>query len=462
MEIMQQVVNIIEELKRSFTVNLNTIETGTIRSYHEKHESTRHIAKTLENRGTLISVDIDANSLKISKDICKNYNNIKFIESDSHSYLKSLKDMDFHFALLDSVNDKNFIMEEFRLIIPLMNENGIIVIDDAGILPNGERIDESVPAEKGHAVWEFLYQNKIEFSIVETPLGHGTQIIVRLNRDKLNKIKTKLNLTQTSKVSISANIMLINEEFWIQKQLEYIYDFFDEIVICEGCELKNYPSDIGFNKGITDHGFSTDRTREIIENFPDPENKIKFITQGFCNDKVQLSQQMYEISTGDYVWQIDCDEFYTHNCRNEIKDFLTSNKDVNQINFRMYHFIDFNNCIHGENGKSWGDNIPIRRVFRKETDNNFISHRPPTINYRTPGRVVDRDQSLNYGWVMHHYGYVFDWQVNKKANYYPDGKMMKRLKEAWKKDHTLPLLYGSKTEPFKGKHPEIIERFLKE
>lgn len=260
---------------------------------------------------------------------------------------------------------------------------------------------------------------------------------------------------------LSANIMVYNESFWLKKQLEHIYDFFDEIIICEGVERKLHNRDIGVQDIAIKNNLSDDITLQILKKFKDPHKKIKFIPYGLCDNKVELTKAMYANSIGDYVWEIDADEFYHIKTMKDIKEHLSKNPDINQINFRMYHFIDLNNYIHGENGKNWGDNIPIRRIFRNEKGNNFVSHRPPTINYKTKGRVIDREDSLKLGWVMYHYGYVFDWQVNKKATYYPDGQVMKNLKEVWKKDHSKPLLYGSKTEEFKGEHPEIIEKYLK-
>ena len=54
-----------------------------------------------------------------------------------------LKEKKFHFAFLDSVNDKNFMFEEFRLMIPMMLENSVLMIDDAGIAPGGHDIDNT-------------------------------------------------------------------------------------------------------------------------------------------------------------------------------------------------------------------------------------------------------------------------------------------------------------------------------
>lgn len=193
MNIMEHVIQAINELKTEYTEDINAIETGTIRSYTEKHESTRHIATALNNRGTLISVDINPKSIEISKNICKGLSNTEYVISDSHKYLRSICDKKFHFALLDSVNDKDFIMQEFKLILPLMHTNGIIMIDDAGITSDGTKINTKVSAQKAHSVWELLYNNNIKFCVVTTVLGHGTQLKIKLDNDTITKIKGVLN-----------------------------------------------------------------------------------------------------------------------------------------------------------------------------------------------------------------------------------------------------------------------------
>lgn len=260
-------------------------------------------------------------------------------------------------------------------------------------------------------------------------------------------------------MKLTAIILALNEEFWLRLQLDHIYDFFDEILIIEGTERKSGGHGVP-NEFVSKDGLSVDRTKVVIESFDDKDNKIKHIRHGFCNDKVELCNIAYEQSTGDYVWEIDADEFYPLGMMNSIKNYLINNTDVNQINFRMLFFLDFENCIHGRQGERWGDNIDICRIFRKETGNKFISHRPPVIKYNTPGRIIMRDESLKNSWVMYHYGYVFDWQVERKAKFYPDGYMYRQLWDAWKKDHNKPFMRGSKTELFGGKVPEVIEKYI--
>jgi glycosyltransferase involved in cell wall biosynthesis/ADP-heptose:LPS heptosyltransferase len=191
---MKHVVEAIHEVKNSFPQQqVNAIETGTIRSFYEQHFSTYHISNALADKGQLTSVDISPDSIRISKQICSDSTNIEFIESDSIKYLKELKDRKFHFAFLDSVNDKDFIFEEFRLIIPMMLEGSILMIDDAGIEKDGHGLDASVAAQKGHRAWQFLKSCDIEYSVLYTNQGHGTQIKIVMTKENLDNISKNID-----------------------------------------------------------------------------------------------------------------------------------------------------------------------------------------------------------------------------------------------------------------------------
>ncbi|MGD2094934.1 MAG: glycosyltransferase, partial [Phycisphaerales bacterium] len=191
--VMQHVIFAINEVKKQFrNEQITALETGTIRSFNENHLSTYYISGTLGNRGRLISVDISTISIKRSKNICYDTTNVEWVHSDSIQHLRKLKDLKFHFVFLDSVNDKDLIFKEFRLVVPMMIEGGILMVDDAGITKDGQAIDESVAAQKGHRVWQFLRACGVHPLLLDTPGGHGTQLKVVMSRENLAKINNGL------------------------------------------------------------------------------------------------------------------------------------------------------------------------------------------------------------------------------------------------------------------------------
>jgi len=77
--VMQNLIDSIEELKAKFPgIHLNTIELGTIRNTNCRQlgQSTTCISRALGGRGSLVAVDVNANSIKASKEVCRDMNNI--------------------------------------------------------------------------------------------------------------------------------------------------------------------------------------------------------------------------------------------------------------------------------------------------------------------------------------------------------------------------------------------------
>jgi predicted O-methyltransferase YrrM len=166
---------------------LKCLETGTIRSYHEKHESTRHISEVLGDKGKLISVDLNPDAIKISKDICKKSTNVEWVLMHSHDFLKD-DNNEYQFVLLDSVNRAEDVWKEFELVAKRVSLNGVIMVDDAGVDLN--KNEDSTPAKKGIKINSFLKENGFDYSIVRG--GHGTQIYLKMTKENKEKIDNLL------------------------------------------------------------------------------------------------------------------------------------------------------------------------------------------------------------------------------------------------------------------------------
>ena len=165
--------------------NANVVETGTIRSYHEKHESTRIIGES--TTGRVISIDNSPKSIQISKDICKNLKNIQWILGDSISVLKTLPQNSYDVILLDSMNDKTHIFNEFLIALKLIKTNGILMIDDFGVSNNGVIPDRSQPAaQKGVEVFQQLLKRGLLRYLTLHQSVKGVQGIIRVD-DLLKK-----------------------------------------------------------------------------------------------------------------------------------------------------------------------------------------------------------------------------------------------------------------------------------
>jgi hypothetical protein len=181
----------VEKLKNKFEY-LNCLETGTIRSFDEKHESTRHISEVIGESGDLKSLDIEPNHIGVSKSICVGLTNIEWIECDSLDYL-SKDENKYHFVLLDSVNNPEHIMKEFKLIANRVNVGGSIIIDDAGTDLQGNyevNVNDPYQAKKGWDVWDWCQDNEVDSMVVVG--GHSTQILIPVTENNSKIFEDKL------------------------------------------------------------------------------------------------------------------------------------------------------------------------------------------------------------------------------------------------------------------------------
>ncbi len=104
---------------------------------------------------------------------------------------------------------------------------------------------------------------------------------------------------------ITFGIIVLNGEPFTKYCLRQLYPFAYEIIVVEG----------GSRWAIDQapEGHSIDGTLEALQEFKeqeDPENKVQIITRhGFWEEKTEQSQAFAERATGDYLWQVDIDEF---------------------------------------------------------------------------------------------------------------------------------------------------------
>ena len=97
--------------------------------------------------------------------------------------------------------------------------------------------------------------------------------------------------------------MIVFEGDYVLKEcLESIYPYATQILIAEG------PVEFWQSQGRTT---STDKTNEILENFPDPENKISIVHGQFSEKDEQCNAYMQFLKDDiDYLWEVDSDEVY--------------------------------------------------------------------------------------------------------------------------------------------------------
>jgi glycosyltransferase involved in cell wall biosynthesis len=220
---------------------------------------------------------------------------------------------------------------------------------------------------------------------------------------------------------ITFGIIVLNGEPFIRYCLRQLYPHAHQIIVVEGGSRKA--------ASFARDGHSTDGTLEVLETFKreeDPEGKVTIITRdGFWSEKDEQSQAYAEVATGDYLWQVDVDEFYTHTDIEKIRAYLRSHPDVSAVSFRQRPFFG--------GPQYWADSYNLRaentseyhRLFRWDDGYRYVTHRPPTV---VDANGIDLRQknwlsamrTEKLGVLLYHYSLLFPQQVRDKAAYYSD------------------------------------------
>ncbi len=218
---------------------------------------------------------------------------------------------------------------------------------------------------------------------------------------------------------ITFGIIVLNGEPFTRYCLRSLYPFAHEIIVVEGGSRSAEAI-------ATNDGHSTDGTLEELHRFKkeeDPENKVQIIVRdGFWEEKDEQSQAYAERASGDYLWQIDIDEFYLAKDMRFILELLKNDPEITAISFEHTTFWGGFNYT----ADSWYLREVFNdchRVFKWGKGYKYVTHRPTT--------VVDRDGTdlRKKKWVqavllkrkgifMYHYSLVFPKQVEEKAKYY--------------------------------------------
>lgn len=274
---------------------------------------------------------------------------------------------------------------------------------------------------------------------------------------------------------ITFGIIILNGEPFIPYCLRSIYPFAYEIIVVEGGheDAKSV---------CTPEGHSIDTTLETLYKFKeeeDTENKLTIVTKnGFWPKKDELgrcrtaqSRAYAEKATGDYLWQIDIDEFYKEEDMIRIINILKENPDITAVTFPTYTFWGDINFTADSWSLRRGDKY-YHRLFKWSTNYKYLTHEPPTVidekgidlrkKHWISGEKMGRKNIF-----MYHYSLLFPWQVEQKVKVYRDEKPEECSEIVqWAENNYFKLgnpyrvhnLYQlpSWLERFKGKHPEQI------
>ncbi len=230
------------------------------------------------------------------------------------------------------------------------------------------------------------------------------------------------------KPKVTFGMIVLNGEPFVRYNLRALYPFAHQIIVVEGAAK-------GAAKIASSDGHSTDGTLDSIAQFiahEDPDDKVLFVTaedEGYSDgfwprEKLEASQAYAKRATGDYLWEVDVDEFYLPEDMMEVFRILGAGSALGALSFHQITFWGgFDYLADGWYLRLGWAADGINRVFKWGDGYQYVTHHPPTVHderghdVRSAGWLDGRSTS-GMGIYMYHYSLVFPRQVLDKSAYY--------------------------------------------
>lgn len=272
---------------------------------------------------------------------------------------------------------------------------------------------------------------------------------------------------------ISFGIIVLNGEPFTRYCLRSLYPFAHEIIVVEGAVRAAASI-------ATPDGHSTDGTVDTLRRFKseeDNEGKVKIISRtGFWSEKEEQSQAYATQASGDYLWQVDIDEFYTPEDLSYVMDLLAGDPEITAVSFQQITFWGGFDYVTDGWYLRRGDGV-FHRLFKWRPGYTYAGHRPPTVkdgkdrDLRTLKWVRPKDLGRNIR--LYHYSLVFPKQVLEKSLYYTHAPTTRwpRATEWAEKSFSLlqwpfrihnVYIYPSWLLRFKDTHPPAIQQLIQD
>ena len=268
-------------------------------------------------------------------------------------------------------------------------------------------------------------------------------------------------------------MIVFEGDYVLEECLQQVYPYAEQILIAEG------PVEYWQRQGRTT---STDRTNEILDNFPDPDNKISIVHGQYSEKDEQCKAYMKHIRDDiDYLWNLDSDELYKKEDLERTIAFLAEQQATSVCVTSCSFYGGINHHLTGF--ELARDNF--LRIIKYEPGSTWLTHRPPTIKY--PSEIERKHINSDTFFamtnvLMYHYSYVFPTQVARKVGYYKDSVSKQNCIDNYFENVYLPWVKGDestrieienmfngvhefkprvrgecRTGRFTGSHPESID-----
>lgn len=237
-------------------------------------------------------------------------------------------------------------------------------------------------------------------------------------------------MTNNGLPRVTFGIIVLNGEPFTAYCLRALYPFAHQIIVVEGGHEAT-------RSVTTPDGHSIDGTLETLRRFKeeeDPEGKLTIVTRDsfwpwkdeFGHDRTPQSQQYAQRATGDYLWQVDIDEFYLPEDMRAVLELLAADPSITAVSFLQHTFWGRPQYRCG-GWYQWRGADVYHRLFKWGAGYRYVTHQPPTV-HDEKGRDlrglhwVRPEETARHGIRLYHYSLLFPWQVTQKTRIYHDEK----------------------------------------
>ena len=218
---------------------------------------------------------------------------------------------------------------------------------------------------------------------------------------------------------ITFGLIVLNGLPFVRYCLRSLYPFAHEIIVVEGATTSAMSA-------ASDDGHSTDGTLAELERFKaeeDPRGIVQIVTSDRPWETLTQQSQAYaERATGEYLWQVDVDEFYRPEDMQRVIAMLRDDPTITAMSFEQITFwagLDY--VVDG-----WylrrGANV-YHRLFKWGPGARYIEHEPPTVVDAAgvdcrAGNWIGGRALARRGVRLYHYSLMFPRQVRNKCAHY--------------------------------------------
>jgi hypothetical protein len=280
---------------------------------------------------------------------------------------------------------------------------------------------------------------------------------------------------------VTFGIIVLNGEPFTRYCLRALYPFAHEIIVVEGGHEDT-------RAVTTPDGHSIDGTLEALQRFKteeDPLDKVQIVTRDghwqktdeLGNHRTHQSRAYAERATGDYLWQVDIDEFYLPSSMATVLEMLRRDPGITAVSFNTLPF--WGGLAYVSDGWYWRrGHREFHRLFRWGPGYRYVTHEPPLVHDERGRdqrslRWLSGDEMASHGVVMHHYDHLFPKQVRQKAAVYSSEKPRSHAEVVrWAEESYLRLghpyhverhyRFPAWLERFHGAHPPEALRMIED